>query len=346
MKRKTRLVIFGTGQGAVNTLEHLDPKKTEILCFLDSQREKQGQLFFGKPIIAPEAVSNLDYDYILIGSITYFHEMKNILRQAKVPGDRVYSLLKDRSAHDKVFRQMNQRIYQHNRTYLSIVKDDYLQYYFKNYAVCQMRLDIESRTRKLYQYEDYLLKGIDYVRLSTVELLAREINERNVVGDIGELGVYQGHFSKVLQQLFPDRDLYLFDTFEGFHAKDVQVEIDTSFSNAKPGHLSDTNVENVRAILGHSEKVHIIKGYFPESTSQVGARTYAFVSIDVDLYQPSYEGLKYFYKLLAPGGFILIHDYNHDYYKGVKQAVRTFCSEMGISYTPISDYHGSVVIAR
>lgn len=346
MNQVTRLAIFGTGQGSVQTMELLDPGKTEIVGFLDSNREKQGRLFFGRPVFPPEAAADMDVDFYLIGSLSYAQEMKQTLHKFHVPHDKIFCLLRGRSSSVKSFHRVNRALFQQNNMAIRTVKEEYLSQYFNNYAVCQMRLDFETRTKAFYLYEDYLLKGIDYVRLSTIELLAREIDDRNVEGAIGELGVYQGHLTKMLHALFPGRHFYLFDTFEGFRQEDIQMEQEKGYSGAESGHFSDTNVELVLEKLGRPDNVHIIKGYFPASTRQTEDRKYAFVSIDADLYQPTYEGLKYFYRLLSPGGYILVHDFNFEKYMGVKEAVRTFCAEAGIGYVPVSDYFGSVLIAK
>jgi len=346
MKQKIRLAIFGTGQGAVQTIEHLDPDKTEIVCFLDSDKEKHGKLFCERPILPPQKASGLDVDYILIGSESYADQMRKELIDNGVLPQKVLPILKDKSANNKAFRPMNRAVSNYNERYASIIKEEDLHLFFKNYAICTMYLDQETRNRNLYQFKDYLLHGIDYVRVSTVELLAREIREKGIEGAIAELGVYQGHFSRVLEFLFPERPLYLFDTFEGFHMDDVRYEHENGFSSATVGHLSNTSEEIVLEKLKNKENVHLIKGYFPQSAGQTEDRNYAFVMIDVDLYQPTYEGLKYFYERLSVGGYIMVHDYNLPVYKGVKNAVQKFCSELGIGYVPISDYHGSVVIAK
>lgn len=73
---------------------------------------------------------------------------------------------------------------------------------------------------------------------------------------------------------------------------------------------------------------------------------FAFVSIDADLYKPIYEGLKYFYPRLSPGGYIFVHDYNTHIFHGAKQAVRDFCNESRVSFFPLSDHAGSAVIGK
>ncbi len=74
--------------------------------------------------------------------------------------------------------------------------------------------------------------------------------------------------------------------------------------------------------------------------------TFRLVSLDADLYEPIYNGLKFFYPKLASGGYILIHDFNSDGYKGVREAVSKFCKEENIGYVPISDKCGTVILSK
>lgn len=41
-----------------------------------------------------------------------------------------------------------------------------------------------------------------------------------------------------------------------------------------------------------------------------------------------------------------MHDYNFKGYPGAKAAVQQFCKEESIPYIPVSDYYGSVIIAK
>ena len=43
-------------------------------------------------------------------------------------------------------------------------------------------------------------------------------------GECAEAGVFEGDFAKWINQYFPDRKLYLFDTFEGFDMRDIEKE--------------------------------------------------------------------------------------------------------------------------
>jgi O-methyltransferase len=183
-----------------------------------------------------------------------------------------------------------------------------------------------------------------YIRVNTLELVANEIYENNVPGAVAEVGVYQGEFAEVLNTVFPEKKLYLFDTFEGFHKKDTDIEVNKSFSTGKQD-FSNTSIDIVLNRLPNEQNCIIKKGWFPESATGVDD-SFCFVSLDADLFKPIYDGLEFFYPRLNKGGYIFIHDFNNDEYKGVKQAVKEFCAKYGLAYTPMSDAWGTVIVAK
>lgn len=185
---------------------------------------------------------------------------------------------------------------------------------------------------------------MDYIRLATLELVADEINSKNIAGAVAELGVYKGKFARYINKYFPKRELYLFDTFEGFDKTDINTEIENKFSSGTQD-FSNTSVEQVLKLMPFPEKCIIKKGFFP-ATAEGLKEEFVFVSIDTDLYDPIYNGLNYFYPLLKKGGYIFIHDYNNDAYKGAKEAVERFCKENNINKVPLPDSAGTAVICK
>jgi O-methyltransferase len=184
----------------------------------------------------------------------------------------------------------------------------------------------------------------DYIRIAMWFLIASEIKEREIQGNIAEAGVYRGGTGALLNRLFADRTLYLFDTFEGFDIKDIKVEREKSYSQGK-AEFADTCVEIVMNKMPFPEKCIIKKGWFPESAKDVSDH-FVFVSIDFDLYQPTYEALNFFYPMMVHGGYIFVHDYNHQKFPGAKKAVDRFAHEIGISLIPIPDCAGSVLLIK
>lgn len=186
---------------------------------------------------------------------------------------------------------------------------------------------------------------LDYVKVGLLELFAKEIYERNINGAVAELGVYKGGFAKYINQAFPDKQFYLFDTFEGFDGNDISKEKELGFKNTEQD-FSDTSIDMVLSKMQYKQQCVIKKGRFPDSSSGLEDMSFCFVSIDADLYEPIYQGLKFFYPRLLPGGYIIVDDYNNSLYKGAKEAIRRFCTEEKISFIPIPDIGGGVIISK
>jgi len=184
----------------------------------------------------------------------------------------------------------------------------------------------------------------NYIRLSSLELVAQEIREKNIRGCVAELGVYKGDFAQYINMSFPDSRLYLFDTFEGFDSRDVDTEKEKHYAKGLD-RFSDTSVELVLSKMKYPDNCIVRKGYFPETAQDVDEQ-FVFVSIDADLFDPIYHGLRYFYPRLQKGGYIFVHDYNSSDYTGAKAAVRRFSSEFDVSYFPLTDSDGSAVLMK
>ncbi len=188
--------------------------------------------------------------------------------------------------------------------------------------------------------------GMDKVQHGLTQLIGHEVYRQNIEGAIAELGVFRGFNASVMNQFFPDRKLYLFDTFEGFDPRDVEADKQLGYDTNNYHDFSDTSIELVMSKMSHKENVVIRKGWFPESASGLEDETFCFVSIDVDLYKPIYEGLRWFYPRLAKGGYIVVDDFNWCDYRGARKAVHDFTREVGVSYVPIPNTTGSAVIGK
>jgi O-methyltransferase len=175
-------------------------------------------------------------------------------------------------------------------------------------------------------------------RIVFLENLAKHFQDIGIGGNVAEGGVFQGEFAKEINRVFPEKKLYLFDTFEGFSEKDIDMEKQKQFSVYGKGHLNITSEDLVLKKLPHPEKAVIRKGYFPETAKDIDD-SFCFVNLDFDLYKPTLAGLEYFYPRMIGGGIILIHDYFNDGFKGIKQAVRDFAKILSMPHRliPIGD---------
>lgn len=211
----------------------------------------------------------------------------------------------------------------------------------KNPLLCA---DMQALGKKRSKLLENKFVNFDYVRLSSLELVADEIHQRKIPGNTAELWVYQWYFASKIQECFPTKKLYLFDTFEGFATKDLETEKNKEYSDGRE-RFGDTNVEKVMEKMSQPHNCIVKKWYFPKTAEDVDD-TFCFVSIDTDLYEPILAGLERFYPRLNQGGYIFIHDYNNVEYKWAKQAVQKFCQEQHINYFPLTDNRGTVVIMK
>jgi tetratricopeptide (TPR) repeat protein len=182
----------------------------------------------------------------------------------------------------------------------------------------------------------------DIGRLYALMLNVKQVLAEGVPGEMAELGVYRGNSAAVLAHYAraSGRQLYLFDTFEGFDARDlagVDRDRDEDFTR--------TSRELVREVVG-DEGVVYAQGHFPQSIPADIADRFAVVHLDCDLYAPMQAGLAFFYPRLAPGGLMLLHDYSSGYFPGAKQAIDEFVGTIPENLVLLPDKSGSAVIRK
>ena len=332
-----KILCYGAGDCFKLYHKNLNYEKVQVLAVLDKNPPVDGK--FNYPIAAPysipivnvEKVTDYEFDFVVIFSYNNAIEMHDYLRTLNVPTEKI------------IYAEMNDIVCKNYELFNDLCCDQ-----INAYAV----IDNPSLASGRILNNFSRISRTDYVRIASLELLANQIIENNVIGEVAEAGVFRGFFSSLINELFPDRKLYLFDTFEGFDERDMDDDISgTGLVTDKSGfayrEFKDTSVQLVLSSVPHPEKCIVKKGYFPDTT--VGIENdvnFALVSLDMDLYAPIYEGLKWFYPRMSKGGYIIIHDYNNDSCIGVKQAVDQFRKENGVGVVPISDYCGSAIIVK
>lgn len=185
------------------------------------------------------------------------------------------------------------------------------------------------------------------VREMNLERCMREIYRNNIPGEIAEFGVFEGDFAKWMNLCFPEKNLYLFDTFSGFDDRDID-DFEIKFSGARLacGKFEGDPDKREKLVLGkmsYNNVVHIKKGYFPDSTYGMNDIKYSFVHIDVDLYKPTKAGLEYFWPRMNPGGYIFCHDLQAPTFPAARIAIKEFCEEHGAAYVPMNDNRTGVL---
>jgi O-methyltransferase len=167
---------------------------------------------------------------------------------------------------------------------------------------------IEGRRMQFPPFDADLARSLaahpDYARVAAFALALNRLEEEAIEGAIAEVGVWRGDSSIILHAAARQRELHLFDTFAGF----PEDQLDQPGEDAR---FRDTDAETVRGRLPAHAPVEMHVGMVPDTLAEVDGKTFAFVLLDMDLYQPTAAALEFFYRRMAPGGFVFVHDYNN-----------------------------------
>ena len=144
----------------------------------------------------------------------------------------------------------------------------------------------------------------------------------NIPGEFIECGVGMGvgacQWASLLEDDHLSRNLWLFDSFEGFPEfsekdnKNLEKVYRTSYRRF--------DIDFIRSALSQfgisdkfvNERIHFVKGLFPSSVARVPKLQAAIVYIDFDIYEPTREAILYFYPLLAKGGVMAFDEYDKE----------------------------------
>jgi O-methyltransferase len=186
-----------------------------------------------------------------------------------------------------------------------------------------------------------LPSGRDYFRHATMGLAIQTILSDNLPGSFAEAGVYRGDTSRFVHRLAPERLYYLFDTFEGFPRQDLEA------GNSQDRRFSDTTVEDVLRNIGDARNVVVKKGYVPTTFQGLESEQFAFVLLDLDLYNPTVSSLRFFYPRLVKSGYLIVHDYNSPEANwGCKRAVTEFMADKTEKIIELADEWGTVLFRK
>jgi hypothetical protein len=160
-----------------------------------------------------------------------------------------------------------------------------------------------------------------------------------VAGNVAECGVFQGDFAHYINKYYFDRKCFLFDSFEGFQDdfKLDEPEQTLDWLNKNGPHFRNTDIEIVKLRVPFNEVI-IRKGFIPETFNGLEQEKFAFVGLDMDLYEPQLAALRFFLPRMSRGGLILLHDYDNPILPGTRKAVDEVSSEFSFLRMPVGDH--------
>lgn len=196
-------------------------------------------------------------------------------------------------------------------------------------------------------------------RLAALISATEYVVRAGIPGAIAECGVWAGGsmmaVAETLIRLGDNRELYLYDTFEGMPApseRDRTVFGESAIEKYRAmrsvGRKWDyAPLARVRANLAStgwpSERVHYVKGRVEETLPGQAPEALAVLRIDTDWYESTRHELEHLYPRLEPGGVLIVDDYGH--WAGARAAVDDYFAERP-TYLHRIDYTGRLAIKR
>ena len=221
-------------------------------------------------------------------------------------------------------------LYKKNRSNIVTIDKNYWTPFAQSKKNKKMELYYEGLRHSENEKSDNELKQL---RFYSLQQLVHYVLEKKIAGDFVECGVWKGHsaylISKIISKSGLKKRLYIFDSFEGGLSKKVEKDLSSIFKLTQKEHeeqskfFASLEIE-VRRCLKDFNFVSLYKGWIPEQFYQVDKETFSFVHIDVDLYEPTLDTLKFFFPKLSKGGVIVCDDYNFHNFPGAKKAFDEF----------------------
>ncbi len=184
-------------------------------------------------------------------------------------------------------------------------------------------------------------------RLYAAYKAAQYVADNNIPGSIVECGVWKGGSCMMmalalLKKGIRDRELYLYDTYEGMPEpgeKDKSLGGNSAYGTWKDNQTTDVNtwcyspleeVQNNLSSTGYpKDKIHFVKGKVEDTIPQTLPGSIALLRLDTDWFDSTYHEMQHLYPLLATKGVLIIDDYGH--WQGAREAVDKYFTENKIS---------------
>jgi O-methyltransferase len=187
------------------------------------------------------------------------------------------------------------------------------------------------------------ITAMDQERIESIVEQTQIITENDTPGAIVECGVWLGGGMAavalaLLEMGVTNRDLYLFDTFEGM-TKPQDVDVDLHGNSAIPvfenlktapdrsnwcaAPLSAV-IENMLATGYPSIRLEFVPGDVLNTIPSCAPEKIALLHLDTDWYQSTKHELEHLYPRVSSGGVVIEDDYGH--WSGARLAVDEYLS--------------------
>jgi len=194
----------------------------------------------------------------------------------------------------------------------------------------KMLLYFEGLRKSNMEWSDNYYKQL---RFYSLQQMVHHVLRQELSGDFVECGVWKGHSAYMISSIISENEFsgvfHIFDSFEGGLSdkvdkdKNIRGELTQQEINEESNIFHSTEDE-VKSCLSGFNFTSLYKGWIPSRFNEIEDKQFQFVHIDVDLYEPTWESLNFFYPKLVDNGVIVCDDYGLSQFPGAKKAVDEF----------------------
>lgn len=204
--------------------------------------------------------------------------------------------------------------------------------------------DLDPEFLSLYERcEPFTMTSIE--RMHALYDAAGYVRRAGLEGAYVECGVWRGGSSMLAAlTLDPERELWLYDTFEGMPEPTAEDGVDPIYGTDAHaewernqtdtvnlwcyGALEDVQA-NMRSTGVAEERLRFVKGKVEDTIPATLPERIALLRLDTDWYESTRHELIHLYPRLVPGGVLVLDDYGH--WPGARRAVDEYLAEQGIA---------------
>jgi O-methyltransferase len=220
--------------------------------------------------------------------------------------------------------------------------------------VDRLGYDLKRKTADLSSAETAMVKRVEGLtatgpwRIVGLMDAVRYVVENRIPGSIVECGVWRGGSMMVaawslLELGDRDRDLYLYDTFEGMSppGQEDRLSDGTPAASILDSEVRSESVGNYWCYAGlesvrrnvlstgyPGERIHFVQGKVEDTLPARAPEQIALLRLDTDWYESTKHELVHLYPRLVKNGVLIIDDYGA--WQGARQAVDEFFASQPI----------------
>jgi O-methyltransferase len=177
----------------------------------------------------------------------------------------------------------------------------------------------------------------------------RFVAKTGIPGAFVECGVWKGGAmmavaGTLLQLGQRDRDLYLYDTYEGMAnpgpedvnwrgESAVHIWKNLALRGSKGSNWNYVGLEDVKKVMSKTgydpNRLHFVKGLVENTIPEHAPESIALLKLHTDFYASTRHILEHLFPRLAPGGLLIVDDYH--WWGGTRKAVDDYIQENNLS---------------